>query len=228
MAEVHASKSNPSTKGVSPRRRTRKENVIEAEKYSSILRESNGSYNPLASFCPKPANVSFEVQHEDEPILLLLRQHPIVNIRWMIIATLMLLAPLSLNFFPLLDWLPERFQFVALIGWYSLTFGFILENFLIWFFNIYIITDERVIDVDFFNLLFKKVSEAKIENIEDITSATGGFLQSVIDFGEVRIQTSAEIPQIEFDKVPHPGKVATFLSEMLVQEEQEKIEGRVR
>ncbi len=140
----------------------------------------------------------------------------------------LLALPLLLRFIGFYDWLPATFQFVTMLGWYTIIIGYALEKFLMWFFNIYIVTDERVIDVDFYNLLFKRISEAKLENIEDITFSNSGILQSIIDYGEVRIQTAAEIPQIEFENVPHPEKVAKFLSEMLLQEEQEKLEGRVR
>jgi uncharacterized membrane protein YdbT with pleckstrin-like domain len=109
-----------------------------------------------------------------------------------------------------------------------MVFGYALEQFLVWFFNIYIITDERVIDMDFYNLLFKRVSEAKIDRIEDITTANSGLLQSIVDFGDIQIQTSAEIPEIEFEKIPHPDRVQKLLSELIDQEEQERIEGRVK
>ncbi len=210
------------------KRKTKSESISEADGYSSVLRLATKSPGAFAAFSPKPHNVSFEVQHEDEPILLLLRQHPIVNLGWMILALVMIVIPFFVAPFVPVGLFPAAFHTIAWLGWYTITFGFILENFLIWFFNIYIITDERVIDVDFYNLLFKKISEAKIENIEDITSSNAGFLQSILDYGQVRVQTSAEIPQIEFENVPHPSKVAKFLSEMLLQEEQEKIEGRVR
>lgn len=218
-----------SKKKVPHKKKTKSESVAEAEKYSSILREAARASSAFASYCPKPAHVGFDLQHDDEPVLMMLRQHPIVNLPWILISMLLVLAPIIiLPLVPLLDFLPGNFRFIAMLGWYTIIFGYALEQFLVWFFNIYIITDERIIDVDFYNLLFKRVSEAKLENIEDITSSNSGLLQSIIDFGDVRIQTAAEIPQIEFERVPHPDKVAKFLSEMLVQEEQEKIEGRVR
>lgn len=205
------------------------EQITAAEGYSSVLRDSTSSNSPLSAYCPKPMGVAFDLQHDDEPVLLLLRQHPIVNLTWILLTILLVLAPIIvLPFIPFLDFLPGNYRFVALLGWYIMVFGYALEQFLIWFFNIYIVTDERVIDFDFYNLLFKKISEAKLENIEDITTSNNGLLQSIIDFGDIRIQTAAEIPEIEFERVPHPDLVAKFLSEMLVQEEQERIEGRVR
>lgn len=205
------------------------EQVSDAEKYSSVLRESNSSNSPMAAYCPKPIGVGFDIQHDEEPVLLLLRQHPIVNLPWIFLTLFLVIAPIILlPVIPFLDFLPGNYRFVAVLGWYIMVFGYALEQFLVWFFNIYIVTDERVIDYDFYNLLFKRVSEAKIENIEDITTSNNGLLQSVVDFGDIRIQTAAEIPEIEFERVPHPNLVAKFLSEMLVQEEQERIEGRVR
>lgn len=210
-------------------RKTATEQIASAEKYSSVLRDSASSNSPLAAYCPKPQGVGFDIQHDDEPVLLMLRQHPIVNLTWILLTILLVIAPvIVLPYVPFLDFLPGNYRFVAILGWYIMVFGYALEQFLIWFFNIYIVTDERVIDMDFYNLLFKKVSEAKIENIEDITTSNSGLLQSIIDFGDIRIQTAAEIPEIEFERVPHPDLVAKFLSEMLVQEEQERIEGRVR
>jgi len=44
----------------------------------------------------------------------------------------------------------------------------------------------------------------------------------------VVIQTAAAIPLITFEAVPKPDKVAKTLRELRVEEEQEKIEGRVR
>ncbi|MEP7167351.1 MAG: PH domain-containing protein [Candidatus Woesebacteria bacterium] len=228
MPEIFNS-ANTRVSNPQPKRRSRKENVTEAEKYSSILRTATGAGNVFSAYCPKPSGVTFDLQHDDEPVLLILRQHPIVNIPWILITLFLSIAPvIFLPLVPVLQFFPGRFGSLAILGWYTIVLGYALEQFLIWFFNIYIITDERIIDVDFYNLLFKKVSEAKIENIEDITTSNNGFLQSIVDYGDIRIQTAAEIPEIEFERVPHPDKVQKFLSEMIDQEEQEKIEGRVR
>jgi len=114
-----------------------------------------------------------------------------------------------------------------IVGWYTITMGLALETFLVWFFSVYIITDERIIDVDFISLLFKDVSSAKLDDIQDISSKTGGLLATVVDYGTVYIQTAGEKTEIEFENVPQPAKVAAILNELLLEEEREKIEGRV-
>lgn len=195
---------------------------------SSVLR-GDTKRGSMAAYSPTPSGVGFDLQHESEVVLLVLRQHPIVNITWVAIVILLALAPLLfLPLVPILSLFPFRYHFIAGIAWYVMVLGYALENFFLWFFNIYIITDERVIDVDFYNLLFKRISEAKIDKIEDMTASNSGFLQSIVDFGSLNIQTAGEVPEIEFEKIPHPTKVQKLLSELIDQEEQEQIEGRVR
>lgn len=184
--------------------------------------------NPFASFIALPTKINFETQQVDEQIILLLRQHWVMNIPWIILAIIMTMAPIILKAIPLLFFLPSNFQFLTIIMWYLITMAFIFEKFLTWFFNIYIITDERIIDVDFISLTYREISDAQIEKIQDITYKTGGILKAFFDFGDVYIQTAGTVPRIEFLAVPKPDKVAKILNQLLLQEQQEKIEGRVR
>ena len=71
--------------------------------------------------------------------------------------------PILFNSVRLLSFLPERFQLIALLGWFLIVLGYVLEVFLSWFYNVYIITDERIIDVDFTSLLSKDISYAKLK-----------------------------------------------------------------
>ena len=61
-----------------------------------------------------------------------------------------------------------------------------------------------------------------------MTYKVGGFFRNLMDFGDVFIQTAAQIPQFEFDDVPQPARVAKIIRELVTEEEIEKIEGRVR
>lgn len=196
--------------------------------FRKILKQEKPSTNPLAAFMVFPKKVKVEIQDPQEEILLLLRRHFLTNTKWIIVAIIMLLAPLLLTFVPLIEPLPYRFQLMTLVIWYLITTGFIIESFLSWYFNVYIITDERVIDIDFLNLLYKNIGAAKLENIEEINTKTVGAIRSVFNYGTVFIQTAGESPQIEFEAVPQPQKVAKLLNELILEEEQEKIEGRIR
>jgi hypothetical protein len=197
------------------------------DEYSLTMRNERPSSSPLNAFAPKPANVFFDSQLHDERVILLLRQHPVTQIPWLLTAVGLALLPILFTFLPFWLFLPVQYQIAGLIGWYSLVVSFILESFLLWFFNIYIITDERIIDVDFFSLVYKNISAAKLDNIEDITATTGGAARSVFNYGTITIQTAGTKGEFEFQDVPQPAKVTALLNELLVEEETEKLEGMV-
>lgn len=186
------------------------------------------SYNPLSAFCYFPKNVRFVAKDSHEKIILLLRRHPITNVGWIILSLLGFSAPMILDKFPLLSFLPENYKFVAILGWYLVMIAFTFEKFLDWFFSVYIVTDERIFDVDFVNLIYREISEANLDQIQDVTTAMGGVVRTLFNYGDIFIQTASEVPRIEFEAVPNPDKVAKILRELRVEEEQEKMEGRVR
>lgn len=182
----------------------------------------------IASFATLPTNVRFKTQELEEKIILLLRMHWITNVPWIAMAILFMVSPMILNYFPLFDFLPARYQFMGLILWYLLVTAFIIEQFLIWFFNVYIITDERVVDIDFYGLLHKEISDAKIDKIQDVRVKIGGIIASLFNFGDIFIQTAGEEPNFDFRSVPNPERVAKILQGLRTQEEIEAMEGRTR
>lgn len=189
---------------------------------------NEASINPLKAFRANPVGVTFGIQEPEEKIILLLRKHWITNVPWLLLAVVLIISPLLLRFVPLLDFLPDHYQLMALILWYFLVTAFIFEQFLTWFFNVYVITDERTIDVDFYNLIYKQITEAKNDKIQDTTYQVGGVIRSLFNYGNVIIQTAGAIPNLEFEAVPNPDKVVRVLNQLREQEEIEALEGRVR
>jgi hypothetical protein len=197
------------------------------DEYSEVMRNEQNSRSSFQAFVPKPFAIHFNNQTGDEIILLLLRRHPITQVGWILTAIILALTPFGLGFLPIVAQMPGTYVFAALVGWYLMLVGFVFESFLTWFFNVYIITDERIIDVDFFSLIYKNVSIAKIDNIEDITSKSGGVLQSLFNYGTVFVQTAGQQREFDFEDVLQPAKVMRLLNELILEEEREKIEGRV-
>lgn len=197
------------------------------DEYSEVMRKEKPSTGVLSAFMPKPVSVSFDNQDSSENIVLVLRRHPLTLIQPILITVIMILLPGLLGSVGMFDFLPGKFQMASVILWYLITFGFVFEVFLSWFFSVYIISDERIIDVDFISLIHKDISSAKIDKIEDVTAVTGGALQSMFDFGTINIQTAGAKVEINFENIPHPSRVTKLLNELILEEEREKIEGRV-
>lgn len=174
----------------------------------------------FTAFAENPHGVKFETQHSGEPVVLFMRQHFIVNVPW-VLATLLLVAapfgiiPFILAFVPLPFAIPPQYTLVAVLFWYVATFGYALINFIRWYYNLYIVTTERIIDIDFLQLLYKKFSEARLDNIEDVTYTTSGFIATIFSYGNVYIQTAAENTQFEFLAIPKPAEVVQTISEMI-------------
>lgn len=186
------------------------------------------AHQSLVAYSYFPDKVTFETRDREEKIVLLLRRHPITNIRWITTVTLMALAPILLIGFPLLSILPVNFQAISVLLWYLVTAAYALENFLSWFFNVNIVTDERIVDIDFQNLLYKEVSDTNIDKIQDVTYKMGGAIRTVFNYGDVLVQTAAEVPNFEFLAVPNPHQIVKILQELRIEEEIERLEGRVR
>lgn len=177
------------------------------------------NHNKLSSFCLYPEGVDFETREKEEKIILLLRAHVITNLKWILVTILMLTVPGIIQAFGMFNTLPAGFGLVITLGWYLVTTAYALESFLFWYFNVYIITNIRVVDVDFYNLIYKQVSDANISKIQDVTYNMGGVVRTIFNYGDVFVQTAAEVSEFDFLAVPNPDKVAKIIQEMITEED---------
>jgi hypothetical protein len=189
---------------------SKKEPKTEAER--AIL--PGHTHRHLSAFSLYPDNVDFETKESEEKIVLLLRQHPIVNLKWIIVTILMISVPVFVYTMNIFSLLPAGFGFIIILAWYLVTMTYALENFLGWYFNVYFVTDSRIIDVDFYNLVYKRVSEASINKIQDVSYTTSGVAGTVLDYGNVLIQTAAEVSEFQFESVPNPEKVSKIIEDL--------------
>lgn len=177
------------------------------------------SHSSLAAFNYYPDSVRFVAKEESEEIILLLRRHPITNLGKIFISLVLILAPLLFSVFPIFSFLPARYQFVGLLFWYIIVIAYTLEFFLDWFFNVCVLTNETVFDVDFTNLIYREISEADFSHVQDVTVRMGGVFRTIFDYGDVYVQTAGEVPRIEFEAIPHPDRVARIIRDMCSKEE---------
>jgi len=99
--------------------------------------------------------------------------------------------------------------------WLDLLLGISLAVTLVWLIwrsidwrnDLYIITDERVIDIEKVPFLYEHRREAGLDKIQDVRYLREGFIALRLDFGNVRLETAGEIGEFTFDSVPHPREV---------------------
>ena len=185
--------------------------------YSEVLKQMRQNNRVMSAFLVRPEGVSVEIQDEDEQILLLVREHFITNMPWIGFAIFLGLLPGLFTLMPLWGVLPARFQIFGMLMWGMLVLTVVIEGFLSWYFDVFVVTNKRVVDVDFRNLIYKNITSATIEHIQDVTYNVGGPLASLLDYGSVLVQTASGVPMIEIPNTPHPAKVAKLIDEMMMQ-----------
>lgn len=178
----------------------------------------------LRSFSQNPIKISFQDQEEDEKILLLLRSHPVTNIPWIFITFLFTAIPLVFSLFNFKFFtfgginfsdIPLSFTIFFLIFYYLVVFNYALINFMNWYYNVFLVTQKRVVDIDFFDLVYHNVALTKVNLIQDADYTQVGFIQSLFDYGNVFIQTAADKPNFEALKVPKPAIVMKTIEELM-------------
>lgn len=208
--------------------------VPEAKK----LYQEIGEGSLLGSISVLPKDVRFGTQQDGEKLIVLLRAHIFSNIKWIALVSLLTFLPLFWGDFPLISVLNKSTQFAVAIVWYLALAFVALENLMLWYYSVYIITDERLIDVDFYDLFYKNIDVTRIKSVENVNYSQMGALSSILNYGDVVVETSAEQRTTDpgsgeratftFEQVPNPDRVARIISELMDQEEQEALEGRIR
>lgn len=158
-------------------------------------------------------------QEPDEHIELLLRQHGFTNLSWIIMAFLGIISPFILFMFDglltrALAQIPGDIIIASIILWYMLVMAFILEKYLYWYFNIFIITNLHITDIAMSSLLSKTSTEALLEDVQSVKTKVAGIFGSLFNFGDVIIVTAAEKQEILFSLVPSPDFVADRIEDL--------------
>jgi len=210
-------KEKPEIKNINPVKN--EEQVKNSEPLTAKTKEDKEPIGDfLSSFSFYPRGVHFETQDEKEEIVMLLRRHIVTNFLWIFIAFIMAVFPIffsiSSKFFIPFH-IPVNFQIVFLLIWYTLVFSVIFINFLVWYFNVYILTNKRIVDVDFYNLVYKKISSAQLNKVQDVTIKSYGLLRIIFDFADIFIQTAGTEPNFDFVAVPKPDVVARKINELV-------------
>lgn len=172
------------------------------------------------SFVPNPPATRFEGEDPGEKVLYVLRKSLVTNFGWVLLSILFIVVPSFVDEFifssaDLSRFITPQLAFNLTALWYVFTFGFIFTRYINWYFNVYVITNMRIIDMDFYSLLARSVSVAPLRNIEDITYDVHGTFESLFNVGDVTIQTAAERPRFDFEKVDNPAKIHDILSDLV-------------
>ncbi len=175
----------------------------------------------LSSFCENPKGVSFQTQKSDEFIALFLRSHFLTNLSWIAIAIALVFLPIVLGAFlsnASFSFLstPQiiHFTIVFVLFYYLIVFSYVFLSFLGWFYNVFIVTTERILDIDYSDIVVHNMAETKLSHIEDVKYTQSGFIPSFINYGDLFAQTAGTEENFEALSIPKPRQATDIITEL--------------
>lgn len=156
----------------------------------------------------------------EQPILTL-RAHPVVFItRGAIFAILLVVPFVAMALLPelmasLLSSMIGGTAAVLLVSLYMLVvllLGF--NHFFNWFFDIWVVTNERIIDVDQEGVFSKKIGELELHKVQDVLAESHGVLATVFGYGRIKVETAGAQTEFAVDGIAHPYAVAKRILEL--------------
>lgn len=179
----------------------------------------------FSSFSLKPLSVSFQNQEEEEEILLFLRPHFITNLFWITTTLFLIFVPFAVYYFSsylnqfILISLPDRYIILITSFYYLFVLGYILVNFMAWFYNIFIVTQIRVVDIDYSDIVYHNVAMTKLDLAQDVDYTQSGFIRSFFNYGDIVMRTAGKNAIFDALAVPNPAQVTKTIEDLIGKEE---------
>jgi uncharacterized membrane protein YdbT with pleckstrin-like domain len=162
----------------------------------------------------------FQGQRENEEVLRIIHRHWFnIFLQYIGIGCTALLVTIIFSVLPKVtslppDALPSIFSSFLLNTFLLFIWLYV---FLIWvdyYFDVWIITNERIVNIEQKGLFNREVSELRFSRIQDVTSVVDGFVPTILNFGDVYVQTAAEEERFVFRQIPDPYTIKDMVMQL--------------
>ncbi len=147
--------------------------------------------------------------YEDEEILLVFRKHPVVMRRGLIYFMLALLV----GTIPSLIWPRLDLFYGGIAGGLLLGALVMLPSWIYWYFSVYIVTDQRFIQITQRGFFKRSFADIGLQQIQSINYHITGIQETLLGFGTIIVQTYLGDNVIY--NVHHPEKTTKELNSIL-------------
>jgi hypothetical protein len=153
----------------------------------------------------------FADQFDDEEVLFVFRKHPVVMRKGLVfgaIGPLLGVIPAAVK--------PELgfgFFFGGLAAGLLLGLLIFFPYWLAWFYSVFIVTDQRLIQITQKGFFNKSVVDLGLNHIRSINYEVVGLQETLLGFGTILLQTY--FGDLVIHDVPHPGKITKKLAEIM-------------
>ena len=168
----------------------------------------------------------FPNKRPDEEIILLLRRHWHAIVKYFLVLILEVVLPVIvfIIFTQFTEFVWEKGSpisvavFFSASAYYLFIWLFFFHHWVEYYLDVWVVTNQRIINIEQKALFSRTVSELNIDMIQDVTSEVKGKLATILKFGDVHIQTAAEEKRFIFEQIPHPQEVATRITELHIKQ----------
>ncbi|MEI6498829.1 MAG: PH domain-containing protein [bacterium] len=164
-------------------------------------------------------NKVFPGQEADEKVYLVIRKHWFVFVPIFLLAFVMILPILAVPIFGSMLF-PDTSQLmgdaviVVLSIYLLIALASVGVAFVDYYLDIYIITDERIVNIAQVGLFKREISELHLRQVQDVSAKVTGIFGTLLDFGDVQIQNAANKENFIFPSVPNPYYVAKKITDL--------------
>jgi hypothetical protein len=162
----------------------------------------------------------FEGQKNGEKILKVIHRHWF-NVLSHFLVIFLMIGLLLASYFITIIFFDEFTQqnFINLAAFIrNLFFVFLwFLFFVIWidyYFDVWVVTNERVVNIEQKGLFTRVVSELELEKIQDVTTDVRGIIPTFLNYGHLLIQTAGEKERFIFRNIPDPYAVKDLIMKL--------------
>ena len=164
--------------------------------------------------------IHFPGQHENEQIVLFLRRHWFIFFMRLIFILVAIAGLVAIYF--LFNTLNANFKeseyYKLLLFGESLATLFIWNFFFIlwldYYLDAWIVTNERIINIEQRGFFNRDISELKLTKVQDVTSEIIGVIPTLLDYGNIYVQTAGEKERFTFYQIPNPNYVKNVIVQL--------------
>lgn len=172
------------------------------------------------------------VFEDDEYVIHTARKHWIVFVLRFICLLIAVLVPLAVV--PFLS-LMTQISFDKVVSVFSFFYvayflGMWIWGFMMWtdyFLDITVITNKRIIDMEQRGLFSRETSTMRYEAIQDVTTDVKGILHTLMNYGNLYIQTAATTKEFILDDIANPNLAKEIIVRELSRVLEKSIEEKV-
>jgi hypothetical protein len=155
------------------------------------------------------AHKYFEDQFDDEEVLFVFRKHPIVMRRGLIYAGVAVLLGTIPSLFK-----PEYSVYLlGLLCGLVLGFLVLLPSWIEWHFSVFIVTDQRLIQITQKGLFHRSVIDMGLAQIQMVNYEVSGIQETLLGFGTIMMQTF--VGDLVIHDISHPAAIQKQLLQVL-------------